>query len=195
MAASPHRAQALDAGGERTMLAAAAQGDEAAVRAVIAAHEGTVARVITAMLGAGDDADDVGQETFVRFLSALPRFRGDASVRTYLTRIAMNLCLDHLAKRRRRRHWLRFGDAEAERAIPPAPAAPTLESREEFALVRAAVSHLDDKHRAVVVLRLLEEHSTRDTAMLLGIPDGTVMSRLTRALDKLRTALSPVLDR
>ncbi len=87
---------------DRALVARAAQGDESAFRALVEAHEAALARTITAMIGAGDDADDVGQETFVRFFRALDRFRGDAALRTYLTRIAMNLSLDVLARRRRR---------------------------------------------------------------------------------------------
>ncbi|MEO7998848.1 MAG: sigma-70 family RNA polymerase sigma factor, partial [Gemmatimonadaceae bacterium] len=62
-------------------------------------------------------------------------------------------------------------------------------------LVQQAVDTLDAKHRAVVVLRLLEERSTKESAHLLGIPEGTVMSRLTRAMRKLEQLLRPVLDR
>jgi RNA polymerase sigma-70 factor (ECF subfamily) len=61
--------------------------------------------------------------------------------------------------------------------------------------VQEAVDSLDGKHRAVVVMRLLEERSTKESAQLLGIPEGTVMSRLTRAMQKLEHILRPVLDR
>src|ERR1043165_1196525 len=98
-----------------TLVARAAGGDEQAFRELVARHESAVARTVTAMLGPGDDADDVGQETFVRFFKALPRFRGDAEVRTYLTRIAMNLACDALTRRKRRAGWVRLDTSDQER--------------------------------------------------------------------------------
>jgi RNA polymerase sigma-70 factor (ECF subfamily) len=58
-------------------------------------------------------------------------------------------------------------------------------------MVRAAVATLPDKHRPVVVLRMIEGYSTRETAQILGIPEGTVLSRLARAMDQLRRHLAP----
>ena len=188
----------MDSGGsidERLLVQRAAAGDESAFRVLVRAHEACVASVVTAMVGAGDDADDVGQETFVRLLRALPRFRGDASVRTYVTRIAMNASLDLLARRRRRSRWLRItgraDDMVTQIADPAMNQTIDSERREQLTAVHRAVQTLDDKHRAVVVLRILEEKSTREVADLLGVPEGTVMSRLTRALAKLKLALQP----
>lgn len=178
---------------ERLLVERAATGDEGAFRTLVRGHEAAVASVVTAMVGAGDDADDVGQETFVRLLRALPRFRGDASVRTYVTRIAMNASLDLLARRRRQATWLRMtgksGDAASQLVDTSANQADDVERRERVLLVRNAIDALDEKHKAVVVLRMLDERSTREVAELLEIPEGTVMSRLTRALAKLKTAL------
>src|SRR5258708_5170115 len=107
---------------DRELVSRAALGDEDAFRAIVERHEQAVARTVTAMLGEGDDADDVGQETFVRLFGALPRFRGEAELRTYLTRIAVNLCCDALERRRKRSGWLRIGgtDDESSLAAPDA---------------------------------------------------------------------------
>ncbi|SVD24097.1 uncharacterized protein METZ01_LOCUS376951, partial [marine metagenome] len=69
----------------------AREGDETAFRVLVERYEPQVAATVVGMLGPGDEADDVGQETFVRFYRALAKFRGDAALGTYLTRIAMNL--------------------------------------------------------------------------------------------------------
>src|SRR5215208_2860325 len=95
--------------------------DDAVFRALVERHESAIARTVTAMLGPGDDADDVGQETFVRFFHALPRFRGDADVRTYLTRIAVNLSCDALERRKRRIGWIRLGTAHDDEPPHDAP--------------------------------------------------------------------------
>ena len=171
---------------ERRMLQLAAAGDERAFRSIIQAHASTVAGVVTSMLGPGDDADDAGQETFIRLMRAIPTFRGDSSIRTYVTRIAMNVSLDALARRKRDLRFVSLGSTEdtvsgdipsSERAVDEEQ-----EQRDRAKLVQQAVDSLDGKHRAVVVMRLLEERSTKESAQLLGIPEGTVMSRLTRAM-------------
>src|SRR5262245_54327113 len=137
------------------LVARAAAGDELAFRTIVERHESAIARTVTAMLGAGDDADDVGQETFVRLFRALPRFRGDAELRTYLTRIAVNLSCDVLERRRRRKGWIRLVGGNDD---PPleANAADTTEQASRHDAVRRAVDSLDAKQQAVVVLRFLE---------------------------------------
>lgn len=191
MAVSP--AEHSDAETDGQLLRRAASGDERAFRALVDRHEPAVARVVTAMLGPGDDADDVGQETFVRLFRTAERFRGDAQLRTYLTRIAMNCCCDVLERRRRQAGWLRLsgGDDAAPIQLAAPETGETVEEAERNAALRQAVESLDAKHKAVVVLRVLDEHSTRETAALLGIPEGTVMSRLARALHKLKVTLGP----
>src|SRR5579862_4522319 len=142
---------------DRELVARAAAGDESSFRAIVERHEQAVARAVTAMLGPGDDADDVGQETFVRLFGALPRFRGEAELRTYLTRIAVNLSCDALERRRRRTGWLTIGGTDDDPPIAAPDEGEALEMEERKNAVRRAVDALDAKHKAVVVLRMLEE--------------------------------------
>jgi RNA polymerase sigma-70 factor (ECF subfamily) len=144
------------------------------------------------MLGPGADAEDVGQETFIRFHGALDRFRGDSSLKTYLIHIAMNLSLNAL--RGRRRTTLRFADGADDLAAAPEPRvgpAGDTDAAEVRTIVQRAVSTLSEKHRAVVVLRMFNDYSTRETAQILGLPEGTVLSRLSRALHELEERLAP----
>jgi RNA polymerase sigma-70 factor (ECF subfamily) len=177
------------------LLQRARNGDPAAFRRIVERYEGAVAATVIGMLGPGDDADDVGQETFIRLHRALNEFRGDSSLRTYLTRIATNLSLNALRGRKRR--WSRFvsrddGNAEAREADDAGAGdlREDVEALERRAAVQAAVKGLSPKHRAVVVLRMMEGHSTRETAEILGIAEGTVMSRLHRAMGALEEDLS-----
>jgi RNA polymerase sigma-70 factor (ECF subfamily) len=174
---------------EADLIARAARGDEQALRELITMHEAAIAQTITAILGNGDDADDVGQETFIRFFNALPKFRGDASARTYLTRIAVNLSIDALKRRKRTLGWLRIGSSSDAANIQSEDETDQVEREDIQARVRAAVESLDAGSKAVVVLRVLEEKSVRETAEILGIPDGTVMSRLKRSMAKLESQL------
>jgi RNA polymerase sigma-70 factor, ECF subfamily len=174
------------------LLARARRGDEDAFRALVVRYEPVVAATVIGMLGRGADADDVGQETFIRFYDALDRFREESTLKTYLVRIAMNLSLNAL--QRRRRGALRFvsrDDAGASLAEPAVAPVAMDDADERRAVVRSAVARLAPKHQAVVVLRMLQSFSTRDTATALGVPEGTVLSRLSRAMKELQAMLAP----
>lgn len=174
------------------LIARARAGDDRAFAMLVARYEGAVAATAIGMLGRGDDAEDVGQETFIRFHRALGEFRGESSLKTYLVHIAMNLSINAL--RRRRRSLLRFvsRDQSPIEHLEPRPGSDTQTDTAELkTMVRAAIARLGEKHRAVVVLRLLHDCSTRETAEILGVPEGTVLSRLSRALEQLEADLGP----
>jgi RNA polymerase sigma-70 factor, ECF subfamily len=155
-------------------------------------YEAQVITTVVGMLGRTDEVDDVEQETFVRFFESLDRFRGDSSVGTYLTRIAINLSIN--ASRRRSRWTSRFLGLDAPESSDHEPYVDErdrLEHREETRYILDAIQALEPRYRAVVVLRIIDGHSTRDTATMLGIPLGTVLSRLSRAQDRLRDLLKP----
>ena len=176
---------------EDELLAKARAGDHVAFRGLVERHQGIVAGTVIGMLGAGDEADDVGQETFIRFHRALGDFRGDSSVATYLRRIAMNLCLNALKRRRVMAFRLISRDQAATPLDEPTVDGYDAEAVERRDMVRAAVARLSAKYRPVVVLRLLDGLSTRETAEILKVPAGTVMSRLARAIVELERMLAP----
>ncbi|QXD14205.1 sigma-70 family RNA polymerase sigma factor [Rhodocaloribacter litoris] len=174
------------------LLARARGGEALAFRLLVERYEGTVAATVHGLLGNGADAEDVGQEVFVRFYRSLDRFRGEASLKTYLTRIAVNLSLNAL--RRRRRFWARFLPEDRFEDLEDATYEPDVEARDRAALVRAALERLAPPFRVVVVLRMIEGYSTRETAEILDLPLGTVLSRLARAQQKLKVLLTPYFD-
>ena len=177
------------------LLARSREGDADAFRCLVERYESTVAATVIGMLGDGDDADDVGQETFIRFHSALGSFREESALKTYLVRIAMNLSFNAL-KQRKRRSWRflsRDRDIDVPVAIAPSTEVPVDEMEERRDLVSRAVQQLGEKHRAVVTLRLLQGLSVRETAQVLEVPEGTVLSRLARATEQLRATLGPYL--
>lgn len=164
------------------------KGDHEAFRELIRKYESRVAATVISMLGHGPDAEDVGQEVFIRFYNSLSSFRGDSSVATYLTRIAMNLSLNMLKSRKRRA--LRFWEKSVEEHKDLADESIT-EYNGDRELIHNAVQSLEPAFRSVIVLRLMEGYSTRETADILNIPEGTVLSRLARAQKKLKDLLSP----
>lgn len=180
---------------DQTLIERARSGDATAFRQIVERHQVAVAATVIGMLGPGDEADDVGQETFIRLYRSLHRFRGDSALRTYLTKIAMNLSLNALKKRKRtsgrtlRLDTTDSGVARIEPAAPGGGAEEALERGDRKRAVRAAIDGLDVKHREVVVLRMMDGLSTKETASVLRIPEGTVLSRLSRGLKKLETDL------
>ena len=170
----------------------AREGDRQAFRELVDLYQHQITRTVVSMLGPSAEVDDVVQEVFLRCYETLHRFRGDASFSTYLKKIAMNKSLDVL--RRRKRFFGRFLSKDDETRSLPEPASDgpaDYEIAERNELVHAAIETLPPKQRAVVVFRMIEGYSTEETAELLNIAYGTVLSRLSRAMDKLKVALAP----
>lgn len=180
---------------DEELVARAKRGDRRAFRLLVERHQHAVARTVTGMLGPTQEVDDVVQEAFIRLYQSLDRFRHDAAIGTYLRRIAINRALDAL--RRRKRFLARFVSRDDEaQSIPDASvdAGLRLENKERGQVVWQAIGKLSPNHRAVVILRLIEGHSTEETAEILSIAYGTVLSRLSRATKRLREILGPVLE-
>lgn len=166
--------------------------DRTAFNEIVRRHQTHIAYTVYGLLGRSGDAEDIGQEVFVRFLRYIENFNGKYALSTYLTRIAVNLSLNELRRKRIRRLFSfdAMQEEGVELAAPPDP--DPLD--EKKAMVHAALSKLSDKHRAVVVLRLIDGHSTKETAQILGLPLGTVLSRLARAQENLRVLLHSCRD-
>lgn len=173
---------------DQSLIAQTQAGDQQAFEGLVKRYEGKVAATVMGMLGPGAEAEDVGQEVFMRFYKAIGNFRGDAALGTYLTRIAMNQCLNVLKRRKRRHIFRRLGRSkeEGDPVLEVPDHGLSQEQRDTQAFVQEALSELKPEFRSVVVLRLLEGYSTRETAELLSLPEGTVLSRLARGQKKLK---------
>jgi RNA polymerase sigma-70 factor (ECF subfamily) len=175
---------------EQELIRKAQNGDKNAFRELIEQNEHRVAATVIGMLGNCPEADDVGQDTFIRFYQSLDKFRGKSSVGTYLTRIAINLSLNELKRRKRRNtHFFSRGGEKMENVPDRNDRKNKKELRE---IVHLGIEQLDPKYRAVVVLRLIEGYSTKEAAQILRLPAGTVLSRLARAQKKLKEILTPL---
>jgi len=164
-------------------------GNERAFRILVERYQPQIVRTVTGMLGPSEDVDDTVQEVFIRFHASLSSFRRQASVKTFLTRIAINRSLDVLRSRRRRFFvpWETENVPERE-SEDPDPETLAIRSDERHRL-RTAINNLSARHRAVVVLRLIDGLSTSEAAEVLEVPYGTVLSRLKRALTNLKEEL------
>jgi RNA polymerase sigma-70 factor (ECF subfamily) len=179
------------------LLRRAQAGDEAAFGLIMRTHYERTFRLVCAILHNEADARDVCQEVWLTVWKQLGTFRGDARFTTWLHPIATRRALDQLRKRRR---WfdrfLPFDPGDAAVASAPEPvttddASQQLEGAENIARVRAALASLPPKHRAVLALRELEGQSYEEIAQAVGIPVGTVMSRLHHARRLLAEKLEP----
>ena len=175
---------------EKELVRKAKKGDKNAFRELVKRNEQRVAATVIGMMGNCPEADDLGQETFIRFYQSLDKFRGESSVGTYLTRIAINLSLNEL-KRRKRRNTLFFSRNE-EKMETVSDKNNRKKKNELKEIVHLGIEQLDTKYRAVVVLRLIEGYSTKETAQILHLPVGTVLSRLARAQKRLKDILTPL---
>ena len=172
------------------MIINARSGDNDALREIIKKYEHQVAATVIGMLGYCPEAEDIGQETFIRFYKSLDKFRGDASIGTYLTRIAINLSLNEVKRRKRQR---KFFFSKSDNKIENIPDMSNPHDKNEVKkIIQLCIQKLEPKFRAVIVLRLIDGYSTRETAQILNLPAGTVLSRLARAQMKLKEILIPL---
>jgi RNA polymerase sigma-70 factor (ECF subfamily) len=172
-----------DGADERALIERARAGDPSALREIIKLHERLVAATVTGMLGPAPEVDDVGQETFIRFFRSIERFRGESRIGTYLVRIAINLSLNELKRRKRDRGAIREAEERPASALSLPDACRSTEAK---VVIRHALSRLEPRFRQVVVLRLMDGYSVRETADILSLPEGTVLSRLSRGQARLK---------
>lgn len=165
------------------LVARVLSGDQRAFSQIVNRYKDNIASVIMGMTGDVNMTTDIAQQTFVRTFRFLDKYEGRSSLKTYITRIAINLSLNAL--KGKQRDTERFVNFDKTTMLLPAEEV----DREERQIVHRALNRLDEKHRSVVSLRMIEGHSTKETAEVLEISEGTVMSRLSRAMDKMKHIL------
>ena len=159
-------------------VAAAVSGDRSALRSIYEATSDRVFRLMVRMVGQ-QDADDLTQQTFVRAFTKLDQFSGESKFETWLYRLATNEALQHLRREKHRR--------TKELVVEPTvQQTDHVEQDERAAMVRTALDQLDPELRAIFTLKEESGLSYQEIAATLGIPEGTVGSRLNRARRELR---------
>lgn len=153
--------------------------DSAQAARLVEKHGQAVYRLAYARTGSREDAEDVTQETFLRLVRAAPEFRDEDHCRAWLLRVAAN-CAGDLTRSPWRRRRRPLEEAASLGAPPPEPP-------EDGAL--AAVLALPERYRTVVHLYYYEDCSAAEIARLLGMREGTVHTRLSRARAMLREAM------
>lgn len=159
-----------------TILVRAAQtGDVDAFEELVRRHQASVYRLALRILGSSADAQDAVQETFVRAWRALPHFRRDSTISTWLYRIATRRALHTIASRRSTQT---LDEVELEAGPDPAHAA---ERRERLRAVTQAIANLPPEQRAALALREFEGLSYQEVADILGASVPAIKTRIRRA--------------
>ena len=183
-------------------LQRAKEGDLKAFEEIYQLYHRRIYNAVYGMLGDADDAQDVTQDVFMRLHDALPTLRADEAFSTYLYRIALNLCRD----RARRKKRVRFQSIDTPRADDDGDVEPmdfpdqgklpeeTVNTDELQQRVREAVTTLSTDHKAVIVMHHFQGMEVNDIAGILGVPTGTVKSRLARGRDQLHRKLRSYLN-
>jgi RNA polymerase sigma-70 factor (ECF subfamily) len=181
-----------------SLSATAARGDTSAFRELVAVTTPTVYRLALRIAGSEAEAEDVTQETFVRVWQKLATLRDHQAAFGWICRIARNVATDVVRTRKRRpTQSLSMPTGAGLEALGDVleDATPSVEERlsnaEAARAVLALVDQLKEKHRVVLLLREVDGMTTVETAAALGIPEGTVESRLHRA----RRALAAKIER
>jgi len=178
---------------DRRLIAECLQGRTAAFGELVRRYQDRLFNTVSRLVDNAEDAQDVVQETFINAYQSLARFKGDARFFTWLYRIAFNTAISH---RRKQRATLRiYAGRNGEVGLEPLDASEfsqpghSLERAEEEQRIQQALNRLSPDHRAVLILKDMEGQKYEEIAEVLGVPIGTIRSRLHRARLELRELL------
>ncbi len=158
------------------------RGDQRAWDAIVRLYRRRVFNVAYTFVGRHEEAEDLTQEIFLRVFRALHTFDRRANFTTWIISVSRNLCIDHFRRVRRERETI-DRRMDASELSPMAPGGDPLSRLERFdrrELLRDALNALPETLRTAVMLRDLQELSYQEIATRLGVPDGTVKSRINR---------------
>ena len=178
---------------EAAIVADAQRGDRAAFGMLVKAHQKGAYAIAYGFVRNREDALELAQEAFAKAYKAMDRFDTSMPFYPWLYRIVKNTCLNHLKKRKRRGETSLDGIMESGFDVVAADPSPghCATMNELRAAIAHALDRLSDDHREMITLRHIHELSYAEIANCLGIPQGTVMSRLHAARKSLRDAFDP----
>ncbi len=175
---------------DQELLALAARGDRAAFTKLVERHQRMVYSIALSVLRDADLAWDAAQETFLKLHARLASFRGDAPLRTFLSRIALHVAVDQRRRTVRSPEQPVDGSALSHLPDPHRLADDEVERQELRRQLSQAFGSLQEAQRTALVLREVEGQSYAQIARAMGVPVGTVMSRLFYARRALRALLA-----
>ena len=172
---------------ELNMVHRAQKGDAAAFGQLVETYQGQVYRLVLHMGLSPADAEEAAQEAFLAAWKGLPRFRGDSRFSTWLYQLATHAAIDLI--RREKKHQNNTDIEDAVLVDGAASPQETVEKQETADTVQAALQVLSHQAREILLLRYQAELGYEEIATVLGLPNGTVKSRINRAKAQLKEAL------
>jgi len=164
-------------------------GDAEAFEELYRQHARRLFSLVFRMTGSAEDAEDLLQEVFLQAHRKLAAFRGESSLGTWLYRLAMNHCLDHLRGRQARMNRS-TESLDREEAVEPAARMPSMPSAVSRIDLERAIGALPEGCRAAFLLHDVEGFEHREVAAILGVSEGTSKSQVHKARMRLRAILS-----
>ena len=178
---------------EKALIGRILSGDQDAFATLVEQHQKAVYNLCLRMVSNPADAEDLAQEAFVKAWKGLRFYKFESSFSTWLYRLTSNVCIDFLRRQKRRTAFsLTLSEDDLiEMELPdPQPGPDDLAlHRDDQRAVANAMAQLDEEHRLVLTLRVVEELSYDQISEVLGVKTGTVKSRLARARNRLRNIL------
>ena len=178
---------------EARIIEQVVNGNAAAFEALVESYQSRLFNSLIHSLGCPEEAEDVVQEAFVKAFSKLKTFKQNSSFYTWLYRIAINIAISRHRRKKPKssldEYRMSVGHEPVDESNHPSK---NLDLEERAAQVQAALELLSEQHRAIIVLREIDEHDYEAISELLDLPVGTVRSRLHRARNQLRTYLEQV---
>ena len=181
---------------EMELLAAVKAGDATAYQGLVEKYQNRVYHLVYGMVRNKEDASDITQDAFVKAYRKIESFRLESSFYTWLYRIAMNLAIDFLRKKKRRvtsefdeTVAARESDGSISSSHSVASPSKALERKQLYKQIMDALDELPADQKQVILLREVEGLSYKEISDIMGIPEGTVMSRLFYARKKMQKLL------
>jgi len=173
------------------------KGDQLAWEAIVRQYRRKVFNVAYKFVGKHDEAEDLTQDIFLKIFKSLETFDRRANFQTWLISVSRNLCIDHYRSMRREHDAVTHDVDVVTLAQPSSVDSPQLqlERRDRVALLRAALDKLAPSLRMAVMLRDIQELSYQEIAERLGVPEGTVKSRINRGRTELARQIARLRER
>jgi len=187
---------------DEDLMARVAEGDERGFTELVRRYQGRVTNLVSRVLNDREASDDLAQEVFVRVFVHRRNYRRGSKFSTWLFTIAANLAKNEIRRRVRRRNWFSLdalqemvGDSAIQLADAREGQDVTLERGQVQEAVGRAIATVPEKYRLALILRDIEGFAYDEIGQMLGIPGGTVRSRINRARGMLKRKLQPLIRR
>ena len=177
---------------EKQIISEAVNGSDAAYKTLYETYQSNGVAVVRRRVSDPDVIEDLIQQSFIRAFNALPTFRGDSAFGTWITRIAINVCLSHKRSERVRQNWVTLlEDVEYAKAAMSEAARGTgpdldVQMRERRERVLEGIDRLPERYRKAIWLRYVKDLSYEEIVQTLEVPMGTVKTWLNRARRQLQ---------